>query len=74
MKRFVLYIMLSFALPLIVNAQKELKFSNLDSLYAYAEKNSSVIKNNEQQVLLAKYQKVAAITNLFNFTNKVALS
>ena len=69
-----LIVLLLFSQSLIVDAQKELKFSSLESLYAFAEQNSSVIKNNEQQVLLAKYQKIAAITNLFNFTNKVALS
>jgi outer membrane protein TolC len=61
-------------LPLCISAQKELRFNNLDSLYAFADKNSSVSKTNEQQTLLAKYQKIAALANTINLRNPVALT
>lgn len=45
-------------------AQTELRFSSLDSLLNYAEQNSITIKTTEQQVLLAKWQKVSAQAGL----------
>ena len=55
-------------------AQTETKFTNIDSLYAYADKNSSVAKTNYQQTLLAKYQKIAALANVVNLRNPVTFS
>jgi len=55
-------------------AQTELKFTKLDSLYAYADKNSSVSKTNYQQTLLAKYQKIAALANVVNLRNPITFS
>jgi len=50
-----------------VNAQTELSFNNLDSLLNYAENNSISIKTGEQQILLAKWQKISAQAGLVNF-------
>ena len=50
-----------------VNAQSELSFNKLDSLLKYAEDNSVSIKTGEQQVLLAKWQKISAQAGLVNF-------
>ncbi len=61
-------------MPFIVTAQKELTFSSLDSLFSFAEKSSSVVKTNNQQALLAKYQKIAAIGNVVNFRDPVTLT
>ncbi|MHB8260634.1 MAG: TolC family protein [Bacteroidia bacterium] len=55
-------------------AQSELHFTKLDSLYAYADKHSSVVKNNQQQSLLAKYQKIAALANVVNLRSPVSLT
>ena len=59
---------------LSVHAQTEIKFTSIDSLYAYADKNSSVAKTNYQQILLAKYQKIAALANVINLRNPVTFS
>jgi len=50
-----------------VNAQDELIFNKLDSLLKYAENNSISIKTGEQQILLAKWQKISAQAELVNF-------
>jgi len=42
-------------------------FNSLDSVLVYSEKNSSTMKTNEQQTLLAKWEKIAAQTGLINF-------
>jgi OMF family outer membrane factor len=74
MKRFLLYLSVLLAWPGISSAQKELTFTNLDSLFSFADKNSAVIKTDEQQVILAKYEKIAAITNVLNLRNQVAFT
>jgi len=68
-------------LNLLVQAQeltspesRELSFNNLDSLLTFAGKNSTVLKTNQQQVILAKYEKIAAITNVINLHNQVAFT
>lgn len=50
-----------------VNAQIELSFGRLDSLLKYAEANSISIRTGEQQILLAKWQKISAQAGLLNF-------
>ena len=50
-----------------MNAQDELIFNKLDSLLKYAENNSISIKTGEQQILLAKWQKISAQAGLVNF-------
>ncbi len=74
MKRFVQHIIILIALPLIGNAQQDLKFNSIDSLFSFADHNSSVAKTNEQQTILARYQKIAALANTVNFRDPVALS
>jgi outer membrane protein TolC len=74
MKYNIQNIIVLICLPLYIAAQKELKFNNIDSLFSFAEKSSSVIKTNNQQTLLAKYQKIAAIANVVNFRDPVSFS
>jgi len=64
MKTILIPVFCLLGFTLVVNAQTELKFNKLDSVFAYADKNSSVIKNNYQQTLLAKYQKIAALAKV----------
>jgi len=71
MKHFIQIILVLACLPVIVNAQKELRFNNIDSLFSYADKNSSVMKTNDKQTLLAKYQKIAAVANVVDFKDPV---
>lgn len=74
MKPFFLNIFILLCLPSLTIAQKEINFNNLDSLFSFADKNSSVTKTNEQQALLARYQKIAALANTINFRNPVAFT
>jgi len=52
----------------------QVTFSRLDSLFAYAEKNSVTVKTATQQSLLAKWTKVAAVANTVNFRNPLSFS
>lgn len=52
----------------------QINFSSVDSVFAYAERNSSVNKINSEQILLAKWTKVAALANSVNFRNPVSFS
>ncbi len=74
MNRIVVLFVLTFGLSLQANAQKELQFSNLDSLYAYAEKSSSVTKTGEQQTILARYEKLAALVNVINIKSPLVFN
>ena len=74
MKTIISHLVCLLGFILSVHAQTEVKFTKLDSLYAYADKNSSVAKTNYQQSLLAKYQKIAALANVVNFRNPVTFS
>jgi len=74
MKHVVLKSILLIVFPLWVSAQKELRFNSLDSLFLFADKNSSVIKINDQQTLLAKYQKIAAMANVVNLRNPLTFT
>lgn len=73
MKRF-LYLTVLLVWSGIINAQQELVFASLDSLFSFANKNSAVIKTDEQQVILAKYVKIAALASVVNFRNQVAFT
>ncbi len=74
MKRF-LGIFISFLfLNQFVNAQSELVFSNIDSLFKYAENHSYSIKTGEQQVLLAKWQQISAKAGIVNFRMQTSFS
>jgi outer membrane protein len=57
-----------------LSAKSQLVFSSLDSLFAYADKNSTISKTNGQQSLLAKWTKVAALANTINFKSPVTFS
>lgn len=74
MQRTIFIISFLLSINFSVHAQAELKFSRLDSLFAYAERNSAAIKTGEQQAILAKWQKVAALANTVNFRNQVSFA
>jgi OMF family outer membrane factor len=54
--------------------KSQLSFNSLDSLLQYAQRNSTTIKTGEQQSLLAKWTKVAALANTVNFRSPVSFS
>jgi OMF family outer membrane factor len=73
MKKQFIYLILLLGTTVTAHAQNasgKLLFDNVESLFLYAEQNSSVIRNNNQQALLAKYEKVEAIANAVNFRNE----
>jgi len=74
MKIIITHLVCLLGFILSAKAQTEVKFTKLDSLYAYADKNSSVAKTNYQQTLLAKYQKIAALANVVNLRNPITFS
>lgn len=59
---------------LFLIAQKKLEFNSVDSLFKYAENYSFKIKTGEQQVLLAKWQKISAQAGLVNFRMQTSFS
>lgn len=65
MKQVLLIIISIFSL-VKVKAQQVFRFTNPDSLIAFAEKNSIALKTGDAQVLLAKYQTLYAKINKFN--------
>ncbi|MEX1239927.1 MAG: TolC family protein [Cyclobacteriaceae bacterium] len=48
------------------NAQESIRFTNPDSLLAFAEQQSIALKTGDAQILLAKYQTLYAKINRFN--------
>ncbi|HKC67880.1 MAG TPA: TolC family protein [Bacteroidia bacterium] len=74
MKNIITNLIFLIGFILSAQAQTEINFNKLDSVYAYADKNSSVTKTNYQQTLLAKYQKIAALANVVNLRNPVTFS
>jgi outer membrane protein TolC len=74
MKPYILFLLSMVALPYSSNGQKELVLTHLDSAFAYADKNSSVSKTGAEQVLLARYQKLAAVVNIINLRSPVAFN
>ena len=56
------------------DAQNKLEFNSIDSLFKYAENHSSSIKTGEQQVLLAKWEKISAQAGLVNFKMQTSFS
>lgn len=72
MKKLTFFLLLLSALK--INAQKALQFSSVDSLFHYAENNSITIKTGEEQSLLAKWTKLAAIGNTINFRSPITAS
>jgi len=64
------YILIVISISLLnqfVNGQTVLRINNIDSLFKYAENNSQSVKTGDQQVLLAKWQKISAQTGIVNF-------
>lgn len=53
---------------------QQLTFHSLDSLLAYAERQSFQLQNGEQQALLARWQKATALVNTVNFKNHANFS
>jgi outer membrane protein len=74
MKTIIINIACLLGITLYATAQEELRFNNIDSLFSYADKNSYVMKTNEQSHILAKFQKVAAIANVVNFRDPVTFT
>jgi len=74
MKTILLPVFCLLGFTSLMNAQTELKFNKLDSVFAYADRNSSVIKNNYQQTLLAKYQRIAALANAVNLRSPLTFT
>lgn len=61
-------------MALSLSIRSQISFNSLDSLLSYAERNSATIKTCQQQTLLAKWTKVAAIANTVNFKSPVSFS
>ena len=61
-----LIIIISILSVVQANAQQAFRFTNPDSLIAFAEKNSIATKTGDAQALLAKYQTLYAKINRFN--------
>jgi outer membrane protein TolC len=59
---------------LSANSYAQLSFSSLDSVFAYADKNSTAAKISEQQELLAKWTKVAALVNSVPFRSPISFA
>lgn len=57
-----------------LNAQNTMVFNSVDSLFNYAESHSISIKTGEQEVLLAKWQKISAQAGLVNFRMQTSFS
>ncbi len=67
MKHFIWVILLLVSFFSKLNAQTILSFNSLDSLLAYAENNSYSIKSGNEQLLIAKWQKISALAGIMNF-------
>lgn len=63
-----------FLLVFCTRGFSQLRFNSVDSLLAYAERNSSSMKIATEQSLLAKWTKVAAIANSINFKSPLSFS
>lgn len=72
MKTIIICLICLLGFSIYANAQSELRFTKLDSVFAYADKHSSVSKNNEQQTIYAKYQKIAALANVVNLRDPIS--
>jgi len=69
-----LLVLLGLCISFSSFGQKELNWSNLDSVFVYADQNSSVSKANAQQILLARYEKLASVANIINLRSPVAFN
>jgi len=66
--------LLILLLALVGSTQAQLTFSSPDSLFAYAERNGNTAKVLQQQSLIAKWTKVAALANTVNFKSPLSFS
>ena len=57
-----------------VKAQDSLSLKSIDDVFAYAEKNATVLKVSNEQVALAKYQTLISKINIFNPKGNVTAS
>lgn len=66
--------LLILLLAMVGSTQAQLTFSSPDSLFAYAERNGNTAKVLQQQSLIAKWTKVAALANTVNFKSPLSFS
>ncbi|HWY37042.1 MAG TPA: TolC family protein [Bacteroidia bacterium] len=66
-----LFLLLSIVSPL---ARAQVAFTNVDSVFAYAQRNSSSSKTSTQQSLLAKWTYITSLANTVNFRNPVTFT
>lgn len=71
-KKYIHTAVLAFLFGTSIQAQ--LNFTGLDSLLSFAERNSTTIKTGQQQSLLAKWTKVAALANTVNLKSPISFS
>jgi outer membrane protein len=57
-----------------LTSRAQLRFSSPDSLFAYAGRQSVVFKVSDQQKLLAKWTRIAALTNAVNLRSPVSFA
>ncbi len=74
MARILILVLFSFVFSFQASAQKDLQFTCLDSVFAYAGKNSSVSKTDAQQVILARFGKLASYLNILNLRNPLTFN
>lgn len=63
-----------FAVLTTSSIKAQQHFGSLDSLFAFADRNSNSAKVSQLQSLLAKWTKVAALANTINFKDPVSFS
>jgi len=73
MKPIILFLLI-IAFPFRFLAQQDVSLANLDSAFAYADKNSSVSKTGAEQLILARYQKLASVVNIINLRSPIAFN
>src|SRR4051812_31204056 len=62
-----------FLVSIILNSSAQ-TFTSLDSVFAFAERNSTLIKTGNEQSLLAKWTLLAADANTINLRNNLTFS
>jgi len=73
-KYFLIIFIFSALQNQIVYSQSSISFTNLDSVISYSKENSSVTKTNDQQLLLANWQKKSAQLGIINFKMQSSFS
>ena len=67
-------LLLVFAVLTTSSIKAQQHFGSLDSLFAFADRNSNSAKVSQLQSLLAKWTKAAALANTINFKDPVSFS